>query len=166
MRQTDGVAHKLKPRLFHKSAHLWVHSVDFHPGVNCTWQYYQTSKSAVTSEQFRLLNPLSQFHLQSTRLRTSKSKWLPLTVILQLRSYRLGHPSTQSRISVNRWLIHQTPHDVQDDSISEAVHLWGLPLVQSNLPGQFCLSLAQVSSLWTMIQIGRMLLLILVLTII
>ena len=49
---------------FHKSAHLWVHSVDFHPGVNCTWQYYQTSKSAVTSEQFHLLNPLSQFCLQ------------------------------------------------------------------------------------------------------
>ena len=37
MWQTDGVAHKLKPRLFHKSAHLQVHSVDFHPGMNCTW---------------------------------------------------------------------------------------------------------------------------------
>ena len=32
--QTDGAAHKLKPRSFHKSAHLRVHSVDFHPGVN------------------------------------------------------------------------------------------------------------------------------------
>ena len=32
--QTDGTAHKLKPRLFHKSAHLQVHSVDFHPSVN------------------------------------------------------------------------------------------------------------------------------------
>jgi len=71
-RQTDSVAHKLKPRSFHKSAHLWVHSADFHSSVNCAWQYYQTSKSAVTSEQFRLLNPLSQFHLQSTWLRSSK----------------------------------------------------------------------------------------------
>jgi len=33
--QTDGTAHKLKPRLFHKSAHLQVHPADFHPGVNC-----------------------------------------------------------------------------------------------------------------------------------
>jgi len=64
MRQTDGAAHKLKSRSFHKSAHLWVHSADFHPSVNCTWQYYQTIKSAVASEQFFLLNPLSQFHLQ------------------------------------------------------------------------------------------------------
>ena len=48
-------------------------------------------------------------------------------------------------------------HDAQDNSISEAVHLWGLPSVQSNLPRQFRLSLAQVSSLWTMILIGRML---------
>ena len=38
MRQTDGAAHKLKPRSFHKSAHLRVHSVDFHPSVNCIWQ--------------------------------------------------------------------------------------------------------------------------------
>jgi len=34
MWQTDGAAHKLKPRLFHKSAYLQVHSVDFHPSVN------------------------------------------------------------------------------------------------------------------------------------
>ena len=31
MQQTDGAAHKLKPRSFYKSAHLWVHSADFHP---------------------------------------------------------------------------------------------------------------------------------------
>jgi len=61
--QTDSAAHKLKPRSFHESAHLWVHSADFHPSVNCAWQYYQTSKSAVASEQFCLLNPLSQFRL-------------------------------------------------------------------------------------------------------
>ena len=64
MRQTDSTAHKLKPRLFHKSAYLWVHSMDFHSGVNHIWQYYQTPKSAVTSEQFCLLNPLLQFCLQ------------------------------------------------------------------------------------------------------
>jgi len=34
MQQIDGTVHKLKPRLFHKSAHLRVHSVDFHPSVN------------------------------------------------------------------------------------------------------------------------------------
>ena len=46
--------------------------MDFYPGVNRAWQYYQTSKSAVASEQFCLLNSLSQFRLQPTRLRTSK----------------------------------------------------------------------------------------------
>jgi len=165
MQQTDGAAHKLKPRSFHKSTHLRVHLANFHPSVNCAWQYYQTSKSAITSEQFHLLNSLSQFCLQSILLHTSKSKWLPLTVILQLQYYHLGHPSTQSRVSVTRWLIHQMHHNTQDKSIKEAIHLWGLPLVQSNLPGQFRLSLAQVLSLWTMILIGRMLPLILVLTI-
>jgi len=34
MQQTDGVAHKLKPRSFYKSAQLQVYSVDFHSGVN------------------------------------------------------------------------------------------------------------------------------------
>jgi len=43
-RQTDGTAHKLKPRSFHKSTYLWVYPVDFHPSVNCIWQYYQTSQ--------------------------------------------------------------------------------------------------------------------------
>ena len=37
MRQTDGAVYKLKPRLFHKSTHLRVHSVDFHPSVNHAW---------------------------------------------------------------------------------------------------------------------------------
>ena len=131
--QIDGAAYKLKPRLFHKSAHLQVHSADFHPGVNCIWQYYQTPKSAVTSEQFHLLNSLSQFCLQSIPLCTSKSKWLPLAVILQLRSHPLEYLSTRSRVSVTRWLICQMRHDVQDKSIKEAIHLWGLLLVQSNL---------------------------------
>ena len=131
--QTDGVAHKLKSRSFHKSVHLRVHSADFHSHVNRAWQYYQTPKSAVASEQFCL---------QSILLRTSKSKWLPLAIISQLWSHRLGHPSTRSYVSVNWWLIRQTRHDVQDNSISEAIYLQGLPLVQSNLPGQFCLFLA------------------------
>ena len=156
MWQTDSAAHKLKPRLFHKSAHLQVHSVDFHPGVNRAWQYYQTPKSAVASEQFCLLNPLSQFCLQSILFHTSKSKWPPLTVILQLRSHCLRHLSTRSCVSVTRWLIRQMHHNAQDESINEAVHLRDLPLVQSNLPRQFCLSLAQVLSLWIMILIGRM----------
>ena len=89
--QTDSVAHKLKPRLFYKSAHLQFHSVDFHPGMNCAWQYYKTPKSAIASEQFCLLNSLPQFHLQSISLCTSKSKWLSLAIILQLQSYCLGH---------------------------------------------------------------------------
>ena len=37
MRQTDSAAHKLKPRLFHKSTHLWVH-----PSMNRTWHYIYT----------------------------------------------------------------------------------------------------------------------------
>ena len=38
MWQTDSAAHKLKPRLFYKSAYLQVYSADFHSGVNCAWQ--------------------------------------------------------------------------------------------------------------------------------
>ena len=124
--QTDGAAHKLKLRSFHKSTHLWVHSADFHPSVNHAWQYYQTPKSAIASEQFHLLNPLLQFCLQSTWLCTSKSKWLSLTVILQLWSHRLEHSSTRSCVSVTRWLTCQMCHDAQDKSIKEAVHLRGL----------------------------------------
>ena len=30
MQQTDGTAHKLKPRSFNKSIYLWVHLIDFH----------------------------------------------------------------------------------------------------------------------------------------
>ena len=48
-------------------------------------------------------------------------------------------------------------YDVQDEFIKEANHLLGLLLVQFNPAGQFHLFLAQVSSLWTMILIGRML---------
>jgi len=59
MRQTDSAAHKLKLRLFHKSTHFRVHSADFYSGVNRAWQYYQTPKSAVASEQFHLLNPVA-----------------------------------------------------------------------------------------------------------
>ena len=64
MWQTDSTAHKLKSRLFYKSTQLWVHLADFHPSVNHAWQYYQTLKSAVASEQFYLQKNLS----------TSKSK--------------------------------------------------------------------------------------------
>jgi len=34
MWQTDGTAHKLKPRLFYKSTYLQVHFADFYPSVN------------------------------------------------------------------------------------------------------------------------------------
>ena len=164
--QTNSVAYKLKPRSFYKSTHLRVHSADFHPGVNCAWQYYQTPKSTVASEQFCLLNSLLQFHLHfNLTICTSKSKWLPLTITLQLQSHHLGHPSTWSHVSVTRWHIHQMRHDIQNGSIKEAIYLWGLLSVQSNLAGQFHLFLAQVLSLWTMILIGKMLpLLILLLT--
>ncbi len=47
-------------------------------------------------------------------------------------------------------------HDVQDESIKEAVHLQGLLPAQPNLARQFHLFLAQVLFLWTMILIGRM----------
>jgi len=78
----------------------------------------------------------------------------------------MGHPSTQSHISVTRWLIHQIHHDTQDKSTKEAVYLQGLLPVQFNLAKQFLLFLAQILSLQTTILIERMLLLILVLTII
>jgi len=57
-------------------------------------------------------------------------------------------------------------HDAQNEFTKEAIHLQGLLLVQFNLAKQFHLFLAQVLSLWTTILIGRMLLLILILTII
>ena len=136
MQQTDGVAYKLKLRSFHKSTHLWAHFVDFHPGVNCTWQYYQTPKSAVTSEQFCLLKPLLQFYLQfNLYLILQKSKWLPLTITLQLQSHYLGHPSIQSCVWVTRWLIHccsnhsslkdKWSHNEQSSPVGLSSNKWG-----------------------------------------
>ena len=55
-------------------------------------------------------------------------------------------------------------HDAQDKFTKEAVHLQGLSLVLFILAEQLCLSLDQVLSLQTMILIGRMLLLIILLT--
>ena len=50
---------------------LWTFTLS----INHAWQYYQTPKSAVASEQFCLLNPLSQFCLQNNfTFHTSKSK--------------------------------------------------------------------------------------------
>jgi len=57
-------------------------------------------------------------------------------------------------------------HDAQEEFIKGANHLWGLLLVEFNLAKQFCLFLAQVLFLQTIILIWRMLLLILLLTII
>jgi len=56
-------------------------------------------------------------------------------------------------------------HNIQDVFIKEADHLWGLLLILFNLAEQFCLSLAQVLSLQTMILIGRILLLLILLLI-
>jgi len=139
MQQTDSAVYKLKPRLFHKSTHLQVHFADFHSGVNCTWQYYQTPKSAVTSEQFCL-----QFN---STIHTSSPKWLSLTITLQLWFHYLGHSSIWSHISVIRWLICQMLHNAQDKFTKEAIYLRDLPLAQFNLAKQFCLFLAQVSTL-------------------
>ena len=70
-----------------------------------------------------------------------------------------------SHISVTRWLICQMFYDAQEEFIKEAIHLWDFSLVQFNLAKQFCLFLAQVLSLQTMILTRRMLpLLILLLT--
>ena len=59
MRQTDGAAHKLKPRSFHKSAHLWVHSADFHPGVNRAWHRGTMSQTLFS---LYLHNQSTDFH--------------------------------------------------------------------------------------------------------
>ena len=56
-------------------------------------------------------------------------------------------------------------HNIQDVFIKEADHLWGLLFILFNLAEQFCLSLAQVLSLQTMILIGRILLLLILLLI-
>ena len=62
MRQTDGAVHKLKPRSFHKSAHLRVHSADFHPGVNHAWQKLAEAPdlSNVPSEYHKFTNIFSK----------------------------------------------------------------------------------------------------------
>ena len=60
IQQTDGIAYKLKPRLFYKSI-----LQTFTSSVNYVWQYYQTSKFAIASEQLHLSNHLLQFHLQN-----------------------------------------------------------------------------------------------------
>ena len=51
------------------------------------------------------------------------------------------------------------PYNAQNISIKESNHLQGLQLILFILPRQFFLFLAQVLSLYTMILIGRMLLL-------
>ena len=54
-RQTDGAVHKLKLRSFHKSAHLWVHSADFYPSVNCAWRMLGDSLRGINLLQKRRL---------------------------------------------------------------------------------------------------------------
>ena len=165
MQQTDSTAYKLKPRLFHKSAYLWIHSANFYPNVNHAWQYYQTSQ--VCCHFWAVLPAKSSVVVPSAIqlvLHTSKSKWLPLTITFQLWFYCLGHPSIWSCVSVTRWLICQMHYNTQDKFTKETVHLQSLLPVQFNLTKQFCLFLAQVLSLQTTILIRKMLLLILLLT--
>ena len=78
----------------------------------------------------------------------------------------LGTPfNTISCFSDQMAYLSNMPWCSRQISIKEAIHLQGLLPVQSNLARQFRLFLAQVSSLQTMILIGRMLpLLILLLT--
>ena len=121
-------------------------SQTFIPSVNCAWQYYQTPKSAVTSKQFYLLNPLLQFCLQNNNylLYFKSPKWLFLTIIpqLQLWSHHLGHPSILSHVLMTIWLIHQILYDAQDKFTKETTYLWGLSLVLISLARQLHLSLA------------------------
>ena len=77
MQQTDRAAHKLKPRSFHKSTHLWVHSVDFHPSVNCAWQgvIIVTNKVALPSDFQTIENVVENMeNINSNNIETS---WLP-----------------------------------------------------------------------------------------
>jgi len=88
-------------------------------GVNCAWQYYKTPKSAITFEQFHLLNPLLQSHLQKT-LFTLQSlmafSCYNSSTYGQLWSHHLGHLSTQFHISIITLLKHicQMSHNVQN----------------------------------------------------
>jgi len=61
MWQTDGIAYKLKPRSFHKFAHLWVHSTDFHPSVNYIWQYHLLWNALNTDNFYFILFYFSDF---------------------------------------------------------------------------------------------------------
>jgi len=60
MWQTDGTAYKLKPRLFHKSASLWVYSADFYPGVNCAWHYHTINVTFTEAKLFAIKCGINQ----------------------------------------------------------------------------------------------------------
>ena len=155
MQQTDSTAHKLKPRLFHKSVQLQVHLADFH---------LQCEPCLIVLSDFQVYCCFWAVLSAKQPLYFKVQKWLPLTIILQLQlwSHYLGH---LSHISATIWLIHQMLHDAQDEFTKETAHLQGLHQVLSILAKQFHLFLAQVLSLWTTILTGRILLLILLLII-
>ena len=69
-RQTDGAAHKLKPRSFHKSAHLRVHSADFHPGMNRAWHGWTIQSGIICRVKLKIC---------STMLLYSKEGWIVTT---------------------------------------------------------------------------------------
>ena len=116
LQQTDGTAHKLKPRLFHKSAHFQVHFCRLSPLV---W----TAPDSIIRLP-SLLSLLSSSVCKITFTLQSQ-KWLPLTIIpqLQLWFYHLGYPSTPFCILVTIWLICQILHKIQDKFTKEATHL-------------------------------------------
>ena len=145
--------------MFHKSIHLWVYLVDFHPWYELCLTVLSDYKSAIAFEQFCLLNPLLQSCLQKTTFALQSPKWLSLTKIPQLQLWSLcwGHLSTLFYTSATIWLICQMLHNIQEKFIKETNLLWGFHLILFNLARWLCLSLAQVSSLWIMILTRRML---------
>ena len=95
MWQINSTAHKLKPRSFYKSTHLWVHLADFHPQCELYLTVLSNSQVcccfwAVPSAKILYHSSICKFNFTFC---TSSPKWLPLTVILQLQlqSYYLEH---------------------------------------------------------------------------
>jgi len=71
MQQTDGTAHKLKPRLFYKSTPLWAHLTDFHPW--CELWLTIVSFKIDQKGTCKLLYKVIWLEYENTK---NKSKWL------------------------------------------------------------------------------------------
>ena len=149
MWQINGTVHKLKPRSFYKSAHLWVLLVDFH--LWCKLCLTVLSDYQVCYRFWAIPSAKPSVAVPSTKQSSftfqSPKRYLSLTVTLQLQSHHLEHFSILSYISVTIWFICQMLYDVQNKFTKETTLLLGLLLVLFNWAGQFYLSLAQVSFL-------------------